>query len=399
MQGVVNRIPRNLTLLQVTPELETGDAEQPTLDINRAVVRIGGRSLVASRGGRMAEPLRAAGGRLFELPMQTGNPLGAIGNTGRLLDIIQREKVSLVHARSRAPVLSALWAARAAKIPFVATYHGIHRAGNPLRRWYNSAMTQGSLVIADSEYSRAHLLREHALNPNRVVTIPRGVDLARFDLKAVSEGRLAALRQAWRLPLDDRRLKIALCGRLSPTGGHLTIIEAMARLKAWGRDDIVVVIAGDHQGHGRRIDLVALALIELAHGEVERALGQFDLGQLIVQAEQAQVGAVGDAQRAAAQLQFGTATLAGGKTVTGRQRAVDVGVAPVGRAGWQEAQVAGHIRQPCHPARWIGAVVVDSLRLGQSDGHAQQHDRQRSPAATHGSKDFGKHMHTMFPLG
>lgn len=248
MQGVVNRIPRNLTLLQVTPELETGGAEQTTLDISRAVVRIGGRSLVASRGGRMAEQLQAEGGRLFELPMHSKNPFSIVGNTGRLLEIIQREKVTLVHARSRAPALSALWAARAAKIPFVATYHGIYKAGNPLKRWYNSVMTQGSLVIANSEYTRAHVLREHALNPNRVVTIPRGVDLARFDPKAVSDTRLQALARAWGIEPGDKRLKIVLGGRLSPIKGHLCIIEAMARLKAQGRDDILVVFAGDHQG-------------------------------------------------------------------------------------------------------------------------------------------------------
>lgn len=248
MQGAVNRIPRNLTLLQVTPELETGGAEQTTLDINRAVIRAGGRSLIASRGGRMAEQLRAEGGVLFPLPMQSKNPFNIVNNTGKLLEIIQREKVNLVHARSRAPALSALWAARAAQIPFVATYHGIYKASNPLKRWYNSVMTQGSVVIANSEYTRDHILREHALNPNRVVTIPRGVDLARFDPKAVSEGRLADRRQEWGLRLDERRLKIVLGGRLSPIKGHRTIIEAMALLKAQGRDDIVVFFAGDHQG-------------------------------------------------------------------------------------------------------------------------------------------------------
>lgn len=248
MQGVVNRIPRNLTLLQVTPELETGGAEQTTLDINRAVVRIGGRSLVASRGGRMARQLEADGGTLFELPMHSKNPFSIVGNTGKLLEIIQREKVTLVHARSRAPALSALWAARAAKIPFVATYHGIYKAGNPLKRWYNSVMTQGSLVIANSEYTRAHVLREHALNPNRVVTIPRGVDLERFDPKAVSEARVQALAKAWGVDPGDRRLKVVLGGRLSPIKGHLSIVEAMGRLKSQGRDDILVIFAGDHQG-------------------------------------------------------------------------------------------------------------------------------------------------------
>ncbi len=266
MQGVVAKLPRNFTLLQVTPELETGGAEQTTLDITRAVVRAGGRSLVASRGGRMAAQLKADGGQLFALPMQSKNPLTIVDNTGKLLDIIKREKVSLVHARSRAPALSALWAAQAAGIPFLATYHGIYKATNPLKRWYNAVMTRGSVVIANSEYTRDHVLAEHRLDPKRVVTIPRGVDLVRFDPKAVSVDRLQALAQAWGVDPADRRLKIVLGGRLSPIKGHLSIIEAMARLKTQGRDDILAVFAGDDQG---RAEYRAQILAAIERGGLE----------------------------------------------------------------------------------------------------------------------------------
>ena len=50
-------LPPNFTLLQVVPELETGGAEQTTLDVAQAVVRAGGTALVATRGGRMAARL------------------------------------------------------------------------------------------------------------------------------------------------------------------------------------------------------------------------------------------------------------------------------------------------------------------------------------------------------
>ena len=40
-------LPPDFTLLQVVPELETGGAEQTTIDGAHAVVRIGGKALVA----------------------------------------------------------------------------------------------------------------------------------------------------------------------------------------------------------------------------------------------------------------------------------------------------------------------------------------------------------------
>ena len=63
MQNLVT-LPPDFTLLQVVPELETGGAEQTTIDVANAVVRAGGKALVATRGGRMAARLEADGGRV-----------------------------------------------------------------------------------------------------------------------------------------------------------------------------------------------------------------------------------------------------------------------------------------------------------------------------------------------
>ena len=257
MARAVSPLPPNFTLLQVTPELETGGAEQTTIDIAAAVTRAGGRALVASRGGRMAPALAAAGGELFPLPVQSKNPLVMALNARRLARIIRTEKVSLVHARSRAPAFSAWRAAKAMGVPFVATYHGVYEAHGALKRWYNAIMTQGPLVIANSDYTREHVIAEHGLAPERVIAIPRGVDLARFDPAAVDPARVEALAQAWGL-VGDRRVKVLLAARLTRWKGQGLLIEAAARLAAAGRRDFVVLLAGDDQGRaGYRAELEA----------------------------------------------------------------------------------------------------------------------------------------------
>ena len=241
-------LPPNFTLLQVVPELETGGAEQTTIDVANAVVRAGGKALVATRGGRMTARLEADGGRLAQMPVQSKNPLVMLGNAARLVDLIRKENVSLVHARSRAPAFSALWAAQVTGTPFVATYHGIYNAKSKLKRWYNAVMTRGDLVIANSDYTRDHVLEQHDLSPDKIVTIPRGVDLDLFNPALVAPERLDALRAAWGIAADDRRIKILLGGRLTRIKGHLTIIAAAARLKAQGRGDFLIIFAGDDQG-------------------------------------------------------------------------------------------------------------------------------------------------------
>lgn len=251
-------LPPNFTLLQVIPDLEIGGAEQTTLDVAAAVVNAGGRSIVASQGGRMTAQLVAQGSEFTPMPVHTKNPLIAARNARALARLIRKEKVSLIHVRSRAPAFSALGAARATGIPLVATYHGVYNARSGLKRWYNSVMTRGAAVIANSEYTRSHVLAQHAVDPGKIVAIPRGIDLERFDPAAVDPARVEALREAWGVEAEDARTVILLAARLTRWKGQGLMIEAAALLKEQGRDDFLILMAGTDQGRaGYRAELQA----------------------------------------------------------------------------------------------------------------------------------------------
>jgi glycosyltransferase involved in cell wall biosynthesis len=243
--------------------LETGGAEQTALDMSAAVVRAGGRSIVATRGGRMTDHLLRQGGLMLKLNLKSKNPVQILSNALRLSKIIRREGVSLVHARSRAPAVSALLAARLAGVPFLATYHGVYNARSALKRWYNSVMTRGDLTIANSDYTRAHVVAEHGIDPDRVVAIARGVDLTRFDPDAVSAERVAALRKAWGIGPDEKRLVLLLAGRLTRWKGQRLLIEALAAVKASGRGEAILILAGDSQGRSTYEEDLRRAVAEL----------------------------------------------------------------------------------------------------------------------------------------
>jgi glycosyltransferase involved in cell wall biosynthesis len=269
-------LPSDFTLLQVVPELETGGAEQTTLDVARAVIAAGGRALVATRGGRMTARLEADGARLAQMPVQSKNPLVMLGNAARLVDLIRTENVSLVHARSRAPAFAALWAARTTRTPFVATYHGVYKAQSGLKRWYNAVMTRGDLVIANSDYTRDHVLAEHEVDPAKVVSIPRGIDLDRFNPAWVTPDRVEALRQAWTIAEGDRRTRFLLAGRRTRIKGHLTMIEAAKQMKAQGRADFLMLFVGDDQGRTEYSQELAAAIAAAGLGEQVRIVGHCD---------------------------------------------------------------------------------------------------------------------------
>lgn len=267
-------LPAHFTLLQVIPRLDIGGAEQSTLDVAAAVVRAGGRAIVASAGGRMAPRLIEAGAQLVTLPVQSKNPLTMMANARALTRLIRKEKVSLVHVRSRAPAFSALWAARRTRTPVLATYHGIYKSNSPLKRWYNGIMTRGDRVIANSAYTRDHLLSQHRrLAPTKVITIPRGVDMGYFDPAAVGPDRLDALRARWRLDPADRRIKLVLAGRLTRWKGQRLAIEAVARLKASGMDNVLLLLAGDSQGRLNYVTELEAAIRLLGVGDQVNIVG------------------------------------------------------------------------------------------------------------------------------
>ena len=233
---------RPITVLQVLPRLVVGGAERGTVDVGTAIQRAGGIALVASEGGPMVHELERSRAKHIKLPLARKNPLTIWRNAGRLARLIRQHKVDIIHARSRAPAWSALWAARRTGIRFVTTYHDTYSANSSWKRRYNSVMAKGHRVIAISEFIADHIRDLYGLGASVLRVIPRGVDLTRFDPTRVPAERKIKLTHDWNLP-EDRPI-ILMPARLSRKKGHRVLIEALAKLK---RTDICCVMVGDER--------------------------------------------------------------------------------------------------------------------------------------------------------
>ncbi len=237
----------NTTILQIIPTLNAGGAERTTLDVAKAIVDAGGRAIVVSQGGRLVPALEASGALHIRLPVASKNPLTMWRNAAALQRIIAEYGVHLVHARSRAPAWSAFMAAQRANIPFITTYHGIYNSKSALKRLYNSIMARGQVVIANSNFTAAHIARHHAFAAQNVVVIPRGTDFEQLNPNVIAPQRVADMRAIW--GVETPKI-ILLPARLTRWKGQLVLIEAMAQLKRDGNlpADVCAVLAGDAQG-------------------------------------------------------------------------------------------------------------------------------------------------------
>lgn len=235
------------TILQVTPELSAGGVERTVLEMTEAIKAAGGRALLASAGGRMEDEFAALGGEFIRMGVDTKNPIALKSNAARLEKLIEQESIDIVHARSRAPAWSAYWATQKTGTPFVTTYHGAYSGKSRLKVWYNSVMARGDIVIANSAWIAEHVAEVHDVPLNKLVTIPRGVDLAAFDPDTIEDFRISAIREQWDLSPEDNRIVLFLPGRFTEWKGQRVAIDAIAELSKAEADELVLILAGDPQ--------------------------------------------------------------------------------------------------------------------------------------------------------
>ena len=186
------------SIMQIVPTMNSGGVEQTTLDMANAIVAAGGRAVVVTRGGDLIERLQEMGAKVRLAPVHSRNPVRILLNVFLLSRLIREERIDVIHARSRAPAWSALLAAKLTGKPFVTTYHGVYSSRSALKTFYNSVMARGNVVIANSDFTSDLIQKNHAVPGERIIAIPRGINLKEFDPERISMQRKSDILRAWR---------------------------------------------------------------------------------------------------------------------------------------------------------------------------------------------------------
>jgi glycosyltransferase involved in cell wall biosynthesis len=259
------------TILQIIPELEAGGAERTTVDIAEALAAIGARAAVATEGGRLVGELQAKGGEWVPFPAASKNPAGMAWNAQKLAALIKREKVDVVHARSRAPAWVALAATRLTRTPFLTTYHGSYSGKSSPKVLYNSVMARGDVVIANSDYTAELIRHAHPFAASKIRVIPRGADLSAFHPTAVDHARVLELRERWKVGPHERI--VLLAARLTGWKGQRVLIDAAKIMQDQGLRDVVFLLAGDAQGRNDYVKELDELILQRGVGSVVRRVG------------------------------------------------------------------------------------------------------------------------------
>ena len=251
----------DLKVLQVIPRLGYGGAETGCYDIAHYLPENKCESFIVTSGGDLIKYVDKNKVKIIKLPVQSKNPLLILFNTIALIIIILFYKIDIVHARSRAPAWSCLFATKILGRKFVTTFHGTYNFRSKLKKFYNSVMVRSDLIIAGSNFIFSHIKENYSEflnNRKKLLVIFRGINVDYFDPTTNVEAEENKLLKKWEI--SENKKIILMPGRLTSWKGQELFLEALNLVNIkLGYQAFYAVILGSEQGR----DLYKKKLVRL----------------------------------------------------------------------------------------------------------------------------------------
>ena len=239
-----------LKVLQVIPKLGYGGAETGCYDLAHYLPENNCSSYIVTSGGELLKFIDKKKVKVIKLPVHSKNPFLMLFNSIALIFIILLNNISIVHARSRAPAWSCLFATKITRRKFVTTFHGTYNFKNSTKKFYNSVMVRSDLIIAGSNFIFSHINQNYPKYldlKKKFLVIFRGINVDYFDSSTTLDSEENRLISDWEV--DKNKKMILMPGRLTTWKGQETFIEALNLVnKELGYESFNAVILGSDQG-------------------------------------------------------------------------------------------------------------------------------------------------------
>ena len=239
-----------LKVLQVIPKLGYGGAETGCYDLAHYLPENNCSSYIVTSGGELLKFIDRKKVKVIKLPVHSKNPFLMLFNSIALIFIILLNNISIVHARSRAPAWSCLFATKITRRKFVTTFHGTYNFKNSIKKFYNSVMVRSDLIIAGSNFIFSHINQNYPKYldlKKKFLVIFRGINVDYFDSSTTLDSEENRLISDWEV--DKNKKMILMPGRLTAWKGQKTFIEALNLVnKELGYESFNAVILGSDQG-------------------------------------------------------------------------------------------------------------------------------------------------------
>ena len=217
-------------------KLDIGGAETHVVELAKELKRRGWEVLVTSNGGAFVDELEGYGIKHYTVPLQNKNPKNVAKAFKLLKEIIETEKVDIVHSHARIPSFILGKLHKKMKFPFVTTAHWVFTTKYGLKY----ITDWGQKTVAVSEDIKKYLMDNYKMPEDDITVTINGIDTDKFSPET---DKAPAMQE---FGLSDEDNTIVYVSRMDESRSLVAhhLIEAMEKL-----DPIVenlrAVIVGD----------------------------------------------------------------------------------------------------------------------------------------------------------
>ena len=237
-----------ISVLQVIPQLDVSGASQGCIDVANYLTENNHNCLVMTHSGKRLEDEKNKGIKVIISPVHSKNPITIFLNIFRLLNVIRKDQIDIIHVRSRAPAWSCFFASKFSGKKFISTFHGSYNFNSFIKKFYNSIMLRTDGTIAISRFIENQIKNQYSVTPKYLKVIYRGINTKIFNSNNVNSERKEQLKKEYLLGSDS--IKILLPGRLTGWKGHSVLVQAVAEVIKSVKNKIEVLFVGPEDNIG-----------------------------------------------------------------------------------------------------------------------------------------------------
>ena len=256
----------NLNILQVCSAREIGGGERHLVDLTKSLTERGYSVHVAliPNSPLIRELSFLPTHQILEAPLHNALDLSSALHLARFA---REHAIDIIHSHvARDYPLTAFASARAGNIPYVLTRHVLF----PLKSVHRLILRRASRIIAVSQAVASTLKQQGIFNPDKIITIPNGINIERFRENAGNTASPLNLNK------DVTKLIVGMVGHLAPIKGQEDFIRAAAIVVA-ERLEVDFVIAGEDKSQtGEHRAAIESLIAQLNLNERVRLLGWLD---------------------------------------------------------------------------------------------------------------------------
>ena len=212
---------KKLTILHTEASKGWGGQEIRIFQESVRFTELGYRVLIACQeGSKIAENVRPAGLPVFIVRMEY--PVAPLA-VGKFLKIIKAETVDIIHTHSSKDSWLAGIAGRISRTPVVRSRH----LTTPVKQSYLATFVYRHLcdiIITSGTYIKDALVTRNKLAPEKIVSIPAGVDTERFDIN-IKGDKISA-----EFGLNDSYPVVGSVAILRHWKGHRYLLDAVPNI-------------------------------------------------------------------------------------------------------------------------------------------------------------------------